>query len=247
MNSFVSLARAQGRASLRDPATLFFTFLFPVLLLVVFSRAFGQAAGPDGVLAMQAVGPNVVAFGAAYVGMFTASQSLVEWRASGMSRVLFAAPVRTGGVLAANLAVGLALGLAQAGILVALSVLPGLNMSLSASAWLALPVVTLGIAAFFSIGMVIGALCKTVASAAGAINAVVLPMAYVSGAMLPAELLPDWATAIGRALPMRYMVEAIGGSLTGVAPSSTIGLGAIVLAGVAALFFGGATKIVKWL
>ncbi|MDR1634092.1 MAG: hypothetical protein LBS27_04055 [Bifidobacteriaceae bacterium] len=46
---------------------------------------------------------------------------------------------------------------------------------------------------------------------------------------------------------MRYMVEAIGGSLTGVAPSSAIGLGAIVLAGVAALFFGGATKIVKWL
>ncbi|MDR2379656.1 MAG: ABC transporter permease [Bifidobacteriaceae bacterium] len=246
MNSFASLVRAQGRASLRDPATMFFTFLFPVLLLVVFARAFGQIADEEGVLAMQAVGPNVVAFGAAYVGMFTAAQSLVEWRASGMSRVLFAAPIRTGGVLGANLVVGLSLGLAQGGLLVALSVLPGLNMSLVASAWLALPVVALGIAAFFSIGMVIGALCKTTASAAGAINAVILPMAYVSGAMLPAELLPSWALNLGRALPMRYMVEAIGGSLTGVAEASSIVVGVAVLAAVTAVFFAVAAGVVGW-
>jgi ABC-2 type transport system permease protein len=242
----ISLIQAQARSSLRDPATVFFTFLFPLLLLVVFARAFGQVPNADGTLAMQGVGPNVVAFGIAYVGMFTAAQSIVEWRVSGMSRVLYAAPIRTNSILGANLAVGLGLGITQAILLVLLAVMPGLNMILSPHALAALPIVVLGIWTFFSLGMLVGTFTNSVAAASGAINAVVLPMAYVSGAMLPIEMLPDWAIAIGRAMPMRYMVDAIGGGLTGVAPGSTVILSVVVLAASGAVFFASAAKLVRW-
>jgi ABC-type multidrug transport system permease subunit len=64
--------------------------------------------------------------------------------------------------------------------------------------------------------------------------------------MLPVEMLPGWALKIGRASPLRYLIEALGGTLTAIHPWSAVGLGALVLAAAGTVAFTVAVRLVKW-
>jgi ABC-2 type transport system permease protein len=246
MNRMLILAKAQARASRRDPAAQFFTFVFPVALLIAFGRTFGQYDDGTGTLMMQSVGPQVIAFGAAYVGMFTSATSIVEWRISGMGRVLYASPVKTSTILASQFFVCLVLGLTQAAILMVVSVFPWMGMVLSIRAIATPFVIALGLWLFFSLGMMVGSLCKTIAAASGAINAVILPMAYFSGAMLPYEMLPTWIQRIGDFMPLRHLILSLEGTVTEVQPWSQVGFSATVMVTVSIVAFACATRLVRW-
>jgi ABC-2 type transport system permease protein len=246
MTTFRSLALSMARSSLRDPTALFFTYLFPVVLMVVLGRVYGQIVTPDGTLMMNSVGPNVVAFGAAFVGMFSAATNLVEWRTNGMTRVLHNAPVKARTILAADVVVGLVFGVIQAAVLVLVSVLPGMGMTLTAWSPTAVLAVVLGVWAFFSLGLLVGIYAPTVGAASMLIMVIVMPMGYVSGAMMPAETLAQWAQSVGDLVPLKYLVDALGGTLTGVVvPGATL-VGMAVLAAFGALFFTASTKLVRW-
>jgi ABC-2 type transport system permease protein len=63
--------------------------------------------------------------------------------------------------------------------------------------------------AFFTIGMLVGAFCKTEEAASGAANIIVLPMSFLSGTFFPIENAPGWLQAVSKALPLRHMNDGM--------------------------------------
>ena len=83
MTRYRALTNVLLRYDLRDWATLIFTFLFPAGLLVALVLTMG-----DSIEGMDLTGPisaNVMAFGAAFVGIFAGATHLALWRENGAS------------------------------------------------------------------------------------------------------------------------------------------------------------------
>src|SRR5205085_183316 len=80
----------------------------------------------------------------------------------------------------------------QALIFIGIGLLPVFGLKLTGTWWMAIPVFLLGILAFFSIGMLVGAFAKTEQAASAAANIVVLPMAFLSGTFFPIDQAPAW-------------------------------------------------------
>ena len=246
MRAFTSLFRSMWRTNLRDASTLVFSFAFPVVLFVFLASQFGDLAGVDGHLVVDSIGPNVIAFGTAFVGMFAAATNLVEWRKNGMMQVLRATPVKVSTILGAQVAVGMVLALVQLVVLVLVGVSPWVGMSLSPWAPLATIGVLQGTIVFFALGILVGMIAPSVPAASMAILVMILPMGYVSGAMMPVDMLPDWAAALAAWMPLHYLLDAVAGPLTGVVGLTGTLLGLGLLGAFGLILFSAATKTMRW-
>ncbi|WP_240796310.1 ABC transporter permease [Streptomyces sp. RFCAC02] len=146
-----------------------------------------------------------VATGAAYSSAFT----LVTWRKKRILRRLWLAPVSPASVVGARLGVSLAVAFVQFGIFIAIATLPTYGLQLSGNWWLAIPLVACGTLAFMSIGLLIGALAGSEEAANGALQVVVLPMAFLAGSFFPTDMMPGWLAAVSQILPLKHLNEAM--------------------------------------
>jgi len=245
MNADRALILTMARADKRDAGTIIASLAFPVALLLVFGRLFGQEPVAGGGLASDFVGPNTMAFGVAFIGTFASAIRIVEWRTSGMMSLLRNAPIQPWRILGAAVAAGSIIAIIQGVLLVLVGTSPFIGMTLSPWSPLTLVTLLIGCFTFFSFGMFIGILAPTVASASMAIMLVVLPMGFFSGAMTPLYMLPDWVTTVSHFIPMTYLIEAIGGPLTGVFSVGEVFLGLGVLLGTGSLAFVAAGRLLR--
>jgi ABC-2 type transport system permease protein len=146
-----------------------------------------------------------VAMGASFMSAFT----LVNWRKKRILRRLWLAPIRPGTVIAARVGVSLALAFVQVALFLLVATTPYYGLRLTGSWWLALPLVAAGTLAFMSIGLLVGAWAKSEEAANGALQVVILPMAFLSGSFFPVESLPGWLRPVSAALPLRHLNEAM--------------------------------------
>lgn len=158
---------------------------------------------------IQYLTPGILSWGIAVTAVFGAALSLVSWRRKQVLRRLRLAPVSVGTVLSARIVVTIGVAVLQALLFVAVAMLPLFGLQLSGTWWLAIPVFLSGILAFFAIGMLVGAFCKTEEAATGAANIVVLPMAFLSGTFFPVDLAPAWVQAVSLAFPLRHMNDGM--------------------------------------
>ncbi|MEU7607532.1 ABC transporter permease, partial [Streptomyces sp. NPDC041003] len=71
MSAYTALTAAGYRAQVRDKATLFFTFAFPLLFLVVFGLIFsGQDVEETGRPYISYIAPGVMSWGVANAAVF---------------------------------------------------------------------------------------------------------------------------------------------------------------------------------
>ncbi|MEV1005826.1 ABC transporter permease [Streptomyces sp. NPDC049881] len=181
-----------------------------------------------------------VATGAAYSSAFT----LVTWRKKRILRRLWLAPVSPAAVVGARVGVSLAVALVQAAIFIGVASLPAYGLQLSGNWWLTLPLVVCGTLAFMSIGLLIGALVGSEEAANGALQVVVLPMAFLAGSFFPTDMMPGWLRAVSNVLPLKHLNEAVmdvlsrdGGWGEALPTMGGLLLFAAVLTAVAARFF----------
>ena len=159
--------------------------------------------------AIQYLTPGILSWGIAISAVFGAALPLVSWRRKQVLRKLRLAPVGTTTVLGSRLLVTITVAVVQAVLFVAVASLPVFGLALSGTWWLSIPVFLLGILAFFSIGMLVGAFCKTEEAASGAANILVLPMSFLSGSFFPIENAPGWLQAVSNVLPLRHMNDGM--------------------------------------
>lgn len=195
---------------------------------------------------IQFIAPGVMSWGVAFGAIFGSALTLVTWRKKQVLRRIRSAPVSVFTVMASRLVATMAIGLVQAGVFIGVAMLPMFGFRLSGRWWLALPVLAAGVIAFFAVGLVVGAFCRTEEAASGVANAIIVPMAFLSGSFVPLALAPGWMNTIANFMPLKHMNDGMVDFLVrGKGPGALL-LPCGVLIALALVMTLVASRIFKW-
>ncbi len=210
MRSFRSLFAVEVRLFLREPFAVFFTLLFPLLLLLILGSAFanqGDYPGYKGFDGIEVFVPQLVVQIAGYLGVMGIPIAFAEYREMGVFERMRATPVRLGAFLTAHvlsqvamLLAGVALLLIAAAAAFHLFIGGGLEV---------VAVVGAGATCMFAIGLAIAALTPSARTAQAAGAGIFFPMLFLSGIALPREGLPQILLTVGDALPLTRVADAV--------------------------------------
>jgi ABC-2 type transport system permease protein len=247
VTAYSALIRAGYKASVRDATTVFFTFAFPLVFLVVFGLIFsGRQVDGTPYAYINYIGPGVLSWGVANAALFGISFTLMQWRNDDLLRLIRMTPTPLRAVLGSRVVLAQAVGVLQAGLFVGVAVLPVFGMHVSNRWPLALPVLVLGVTAFLALGVVVGSRTSTPEAVAAVANCIMVPMAFVSGSFFPLDLMPGWLRAISEVLPLRYVNDGIAVAIAGRGDLGDYGIACAMLAGFTVLFGAIGVRAFRW-
>jgi ABC-2 type transport system permease protein len=244
---FPTLVSAHRKASVRDVTTIFFTFAFPLIFLVLFGSIFnGQDVEQSGQGYIQYIAPGVLTWGVANAAVFSIAFALMQWRESDLLRIIRMTPTPVATLLSSKLAIALVVAAVQTVLFVGIATIPFFGLRPAASSWEAVPLLALGVLTFFALGAVIGSITNTAESVAAVSNVVMLPMAFLSGSFFPLDMMPGWLQQVAQVFPLYYLNDGVGHALNGNGTSSDLLLSLGVLAGFGVVFAAVAVKVFRW-
>jgi ABC-2 type transport system permease protein len=205
---------ARIRLTLRNPRVLVFTFVFPLILLSVFSAlnsgervaAMGEAGGK--VPFAQFYTPSIGIFGlasACYTGVIF---GIASTRDSGLLKRVRGTPLPMSIYLGSWLTGAALTGIAAVTLLFAVAV-PAFGVHVYAR-MLPAAVVTLalGAATLAALGLAVASLVRTADQAIPVAQLTFLPLSFISGVFFPLQGAPDWVVHIAHAFPLFHIVNA---------------------------------------
>ena len=207
MNLFPHELGNQLRLYVRSRELAFFTFLLPIIIFILLGSVYGddEIEGVDGSSYLLAgmLGYGVVA--TVFAGL---SIVLVIRREEGVLKRLRATPLPAPTYIAAMLVTFLLAFGIEVVCLIALArsmfdvPLPELPFSLALT-------LLLGAAAFSALGIGLAGLVRSAEGSSAVVNAIYLPMAFLSGAFFSPESFPDFLRAIAEVLPLTYFIRLV--------------------------------------
>src|SRR5690242_1943042 len=108
----------------RNKIALFFTFAFPLLFIVLFGLMFG---GPG---QMDRLAAGVLDWGVGNAAMFGVAYTVVQWRRDDLLRLVRTTPTPVTSLLSGWFAVVVVLAIAQAVVLLGVSLLPAFGLTI---------------------------------------------------------------------------------------------------------------------
>lgn len=237
MNAWLLNTAMELRLSLRDRQAIFWSFVFPLFFLFIFATVFGRT-NPNGVTALM---PGLLTISSMAAGFFGLSIGLVTARERGLLRRYRVAPVRPWLIVSSLMVSNFVIALASLIVQLALAkAVYQVNVAGSALSFLAM--LSAGLLAFMSIGLIVASLAENTKVALVVSNILFYPLMFLGGAALPAQMLPPGLQSVSKMLPSNYMVRGLseiiidgrGASLQIIAVLMTTGIVGIVVA--AALF-----------
>ncbi|RBM14390.1 ABC transporter permease [Streptomyces sp. PT12] len=247
MSAYAALRGAGYRAYTRDRTTLFFTFAFPLLFLVVFGLIFsGQDVEESGRPYISYIAPGVLSWGVANAAVFGVAFTLMQWRRDDILRLIRMTPTPLSAVLGSRFVLALGIGLVQAALFVAVALLPAFGLVLSGRWPLAVPLLVLGVTAFLALGAIVGSFTSTPEAVAAVANCLMVPMAFLSGSFYPLDAMPEWMRTLSWILPLRHLNDGVSGALTGSGDLGDLGVAAGGLAAFAVVFGVVAVRCFRW-
>ena len=203
MMASIRIALMSIRLVMRTKAALFFTFLFPILFLFVYSGLFARG-NPEAVLYM--FGPvvtlNIMGSGFWGLGM----QSVMQ-RERGSLRRYRLAPIGPGSMVLSSLLANYLLGLPTIALLVVCA-MGFFHMPLRISVLTLLILVTVGTFAFAGFGLTIASVANTMQEAQVYNNVIWFGLLFLSGVTVPLPMLPHWIQRLAAFLPATYLVTS---------------------------------------
>jgi ABC-2 type transport system permease protein len=186
---------AGWRSFLRRRTAVFFTFLFPALIVLIFGALVETGAGGGGLFAKPPgwYVPGYLAVVVLFTPLSRLGAEVSRTRDGNRFEKLATTPLSRGEWLVAQVVVnvvviGLA-GLLVVGLLVALT---GATIVLDGWTLLVVPFVILGVALFSGVGAILGSLADSQDGAVAASNTIAIPLLFLSEAFVPLSMLPDW-------------------------------------------------------
>jgi ABC-2 type transport system permease protein len=244
---YSALTRAAFKASTRDATTVFFTFAFPLIFLVVFGTIFGdQVVENTNHNYIDYIAPGVLSWGLANAALFGVMFTLMQWRNDDLLRLIRMTPTSLSSVLTSRYVLGLAIGLVQSVLFIGIAMLPVFGLRLHERWPLALPILVLGVTAFLALGLAIGSRTNTPEAVAAVANTIMVPMAFISGSFLPITLLPDWLQAIAKAMPLYYVNHGMDIAINGEGNMTEYGLVCAALVCFTVVFGAIGVKAFRW-
>lgn len=213
MHSLVKMTVVEAKLFLREPAATFFTLVFPVGLLLLFSAIFGNEPIPDsgGLRMVDVSAPGYTGMVIGTTALLGLPITLAGHRQQGILRRLRATPLHPSVILAAHVLVNLLMTLVGITLLLATATVvfdlrpPEAPFGLL----LAFVISSLG---FFALGFVLAGVFPSARTATVVGQVIYFPMLFLSGAAgLQPEMFPDTLRLISDLLPLAYVVQLVQG------------------------------------
>lgn len=205
---------AAGRSFLRRRTAVFFTFLFPVILVVIFGALVGTGAGGS-LFAEPPVYyvPGYLAVVVLFTPLTRLSSTVARHRAGHRFEKLATTPLTSLEWLAARGSINVVLAGAASGLVLGLTA--GLTDARFVLTPLLVPFIVLGTAVFAGLGAVLGRLADSQDGAVAASNAIGLPLLFLSETFVPPALLPVWFRPVVALSPLTYFARGTRSAITG--------------------------------
>jgi ABC-type multidrug transport system permease subunit len=231
---------------LRDPMSVFFAVVFPVILLVFFSAIYGRDASWGGMPLPQYLVAAFSVYGVAVMAYVNLAGAVVDARARGLLKRMRGSPLPPWAYLAGRVGAALVLGMLTVLLVFGIgAVLFGVRVGFSAILLTAVVfVVIIGCAA--GLGLLVATLAHSTQTAIALTLATLLPLSMISDIFVNAPNLPDTLSAIAWSFPLRHMSWIAVQTSSGGPMDSQWGLhfGAILLWGLVAALL--AWRFFRW-
>jgi ABC-2 type transport system permease protein len=204
--------RYDGLSFLRNGQSRFFTLALPVMFLVIFCAVFGNGtvhvAGGK-IKESSYYVPGLVALGVISASFVNLVISVTAQRESGILKrrrstpvpawVLIAGRALTAVITAGAIAVVLiAIGAVAYGAHVPGRTIPAIALTIAA-----------GATSFCLLGYALTSAIESADSAQPVVQAVMLPLYFISGVFVPSDIIPGWLTDVANVFPVRHLAQAL--------------------------------------
>ncbi|NOQ23680.1 MAG: ABC transporter permease [Candidatus Aegiribacteria sp.] len=196
---------------LREPSGFFFTLIFPLLLMMLFGSIWGNDPFPGVNFGyIDYAVPAFIGMVIATSGIMCLTTSIAAYREKGILRRFKASPISPLLVLTAELSslfiitvLGMLLLLAAGVFVFGMRFYGNIPEVI-----LAFILSTLSISA---LGFIPASLAPTARSGMIIANVMYFPMLFLSGAMLPGDMLPSFLKTFSQVLPLTHVIELLQG------------------------------------
>jgi ABC-2 type transport system permease protein len=206
---FLHQFRTEQLVFWRSREAAVFIFIFPIMLFLLLGSVY-DGRTDEGWALSDVLLVGLIGYGAANTAFAGLAITLVIRREDGLLKRLRGTPLPAPVYGLAVLASTLAVFLAQVVVLLAIGKLlfgahlPDRPVSL-------LVAVLIGALAFAGMGVAGAALIRSSEGASAVVNVIVLPMAFLSGSFGPTRSLPQALETLGDVLPLKHLLEVVGG------------------------------------
>lgn len=206
------------RAYFRMPDAVFFTFLFPVLILGIFSAAFSSmgdiGALPDGTggISMAAYYlPGLVAAALLLSGVQNLASDVTREKYEGWLRRLGGTPFTPVAYFIGKAGLVVVTSLLQIALLLGVARFAfGVELPVTAEAWGRFAwLFVLGIATMSLLGIALAAVPRSSRSAIAVVLPPVLILQFISGVYLQFSMLPEWLQNIASIFPLKWLAQGM--------------------------------------
>jgi ABC-2 type transport system permease protein len=208
---------AHVRLTLRNPRATFFTFIFPLMFLVLFNALNGDARvaamgnGGGKVPFAQFYTPSIGIFGLTLACYTTVIFGLAYARDTGRLKRVKGTPLPLPIYLGAWLTGAVLTGLASVVLMFAVAI-PVFGVDIYPR-MLPAAIVTLlvGALALAALGLMVASLVRNAEQAGPVAQLTFLPLSFISGIWYPLDGAPDWIVTVAHVFPLYHLVEAFDG------------------------------------
>lgn len=212
----VSRIGYEVKAYFRQGDSVFFTFLFPLVFLTIFSVAFsamnfGKDASGNTVTAADYYLPGMLAAGLLLSGLQNMSIDIAGERSDGTLKRLGGSPLPVFSYFIGKVGQVLVTGLLQAALLLLIAgTVFQVPLPSEPAKWLTfLWVFLLGVTTCAVLGIALSALPRSGKSATAVIIPITLILQFVSGVYLPFSQLPVWLQNFAGVFPLKWLAQGM--------------------------------------
>lgn len=193
----------------REPKSLFFILIFPLLFLAMFSvmGSIIPKSNSSELSFLEFMFPGILVFALLSTGLFGTAVPLVEMRKNGILRLFQITPLKKGTFIVSQITVRLLLACVQ--VMVFLLIGLALNLFKINQFFSVLATSLLGMAMILTLGFLLGGIFKSVELTGGLLGALSAPLLMLSGVLLPLRLFPKAFEIVSMFIPITYLGDLI--------------------------------------
>jgi ABC-2 type transport system permease protein len=193
----------------RNPAAAFFTFVFPLLFMVIFNVLFGGQASPEGFTAADFFTPGIIVYSIVTATYTNIAMSAVFTREEGILKRIRGTPLPSWAYLFGRIVHAVLVG----ALLVVIVAAFGAIFYQVDVPWARLPalIVTLvlGAATLCALGLAVSSLVPNEDAAPAVVNASIFPLLFISNVFIRLQNPPAWLDIAGNIFPIRHFADAM--------------------------------------
>ena len=215
----VGIARIghEVRGYFRSPDTVFFTFLFPFIMLGIFTAAFSASGeiqpgpGAESISVGAYYLPGLLAAGILLSGVQNLAIDIAGEKSDGTLKRLGGTPLSPVSYFLGKIGQVFVTGALQAALLlVAAATVFGIALPTEPEAWVTFAwVFVLGITASALLGIALSSVPRSGKSASAVVVPIMLVLQFISGVYLQFSQLPEWMQNIASLFPLKWMAQGM--------------------------------------